>query len=83
MKKDLVKIAENSAVRYYVSVIEWATNKYEIAVIKEFKNSKGMTDIDYTLFNDVVTVESLMQVYGLVEYEIKPFYQELTDWKKF
>ena len=75
-KHDLIKIAENKNIAYYASVIEWNKEKYEIAVIEENK-STGQTDLDYSYSDDVITVQSSMQVYGTIQYELIPhYYQE-------
>lgn len=72
-KHNRIKLAENKSLCYYASVIEWSKEKYEIAVIEEDKRT-GQTDLDYSYSDDVITVESSMQVYGLIQYELIPHY---------
>lgn len=72
-KHPLIKLAENKYLTYYASVIEWSKEKFEIAVVEEDKRT-GKTDLDYSYSDDVMTVESPMQVYGKIQYELIPHY---------
>jgi hypothetical protein len=76
--RELVKIAENKYSVNYVSVVEFNNGTYEIAVMehrKDWGNSQNL-EIDYSIFDDVFKAESLMEVYGIVTYIIKPAYFE-------
>jgi hypothetical protein len=72
-KHPLIKLAENKYLCYYASVVEWSKEKFEIAVVEEDKRT-GKTDLDYSYSDDVMTVESPMQVYGKIQYELIPHY---------
>jgi hypothetical protein len=71
--RNLNKIASCVNYNYYVSVIKLWEGKWEIAVMEENKWT-GKMEIDYTVFNDVIKADSLMEVYGIVEHVIKPEY---------
>jgi hypothetical protein len=73
-KHPLIKLSENKYLAYYASVIEWGKEKFEIAVIEEDKRT-GKTDLDYSYCDDVITVESSMEVYGKIQYELIPHYE--------
>jgi hypothetical protein len=73
MKRTLNHVGYYNGQEIALSVIEHGEEHYEVAVMK----AKGhVWEIDYSIFKDVFHVKSPMQVYGLMNYVIKPSYQE-------
>jgi hypothetical protein len=71
--RNLNKIVSGRNHNYYVSVVKLWNGTYEIAVMEE-NRWNGKMEIDYQIFEDVMKADSLMEVYGIVEYLIKPAY---------
>lgn len=55
-----------------VSIIEWSSNHYELAVMNVER--PGHEVIDESVFKDVFEATTPMEVYGIIEHIIKPAY---------
>jgi len=71
--QEMVQIVKGNLYSYYVSVVKWSDTEYEIAVM-EYNEFYKTWEIDYQIFEDVLKATSSMEVYGIVEYLIKPAY---------
>jgi hypothetical protein len=73
--QELVKLFIGENYSYYVSVVKWSDTHYELAVL-EYDKLNRTYEIDYSYFDDVMYASSSMEVYGIIQYKIRPTYFE-------
>lgn len=77
IKREIAREVEpkNGKIGVRVSVVQFKDGNYEIAVLTK-QHAFDKWEIDYSVFPDVFTAETSMEVYGIIQYIIAPTYYE-------
>lgn len=79
MRRDQIEMDKNTM----ISVVQLEEDRFEIAVLYNPypRVDPDGWDIDYSKFDDVITVTSSMGVYGVIKNDIVPAYREKTGFE--
>lgn len=72
--RHIAKIDKNEGLK--ISVLEYGSGKFELAVLYARDKRLNEWDVDYSIFDDVISVDSMTEVYGAIQNQIAPAYYD-------